>query len=601
MSVVINRSEAAGVGSGLSKLPSPPKPRVYGDGPLPIQASDIAPRNARIINRVFEDGKVAFELKIGETVLEDVGLDEVLEYVSAYHLEEYENKKFKEEEELQRIADEEDQRLMEEEHARHKERAKRKGVVFMEERSEDDDEDAMDTEMATGKHGRARPSYKKLFKKFKQRRRRRKRDPATGELMSRSEDDDDGLVETTAQQSSSDEQFQDDKVKQRRRRRKRDPATGELMPLSEDGGDDKLENTGQRSSSGEARQGGVPLDNMGLPKRRRRKRDPVTNELIPLPSEPGVPPTNRSRYDDPRKERPPSPLRVFEKPKRNRRRRHPVTKELMPLGWVYDAEAEQRGRQEVPPIQRLSLSKHNEPKRRRLESSSPHHRSGLAVRPGPTIAPVSAFKQGDVIHLDDSDSETSAEEAIQFSHTPKPKLLRRSVGGAPIVAIPSDREVGLSPGRSNATLPVRTTPSISSRARLPSVRSDSSIIPLEVEDQILSSEEDEDRPAPAPSAPITSIAHPSAGVGKSSSSESGSESEDEDLPDDEFFVEAILTHAWSSPQTHPPEFGKKPVMLYKVKWEGFADPTWEPKSSFDADVLSDYQKSAGMTEHEING
>lgn len=615
MSVVINRSEAAILGSDLSRAPSPPPPRVYDDGPLPIRASDVAPRNARIVNRTFDGGKVAFELKIGETVLEDVGLEEVLDYVSAYHLEEYENEEFKKEGELQRIADEEDQRLREEQLARRKERAKRKGVAFLQERSDDDSEDEMEVEVNTGKHGRARPSYKQLFKQPKQRRRRRKRDPVTQELMSLSEDDGDESIEVAEQQSFSDEhvQAQGKKVKQRRRRRKRNPVTGELMPLSESDGDDQSEVSDQRYSSNERSQerhnsGDLQYDNMGLPKRRRRKRDPVTGELMPLESQTPAPQTSGAQRDETRSQRSPSPNHMSEKPKRNRRRRHPITKELMPLGWVYDPREEQRAQQKglaVPSIQRLSLTKESEPKRRRLESDSPHHGSGSHRKPGTTMAPVSAFKQGAVIHMGESDSDGFSEDEIQVADASKPKLLRRSIGGAPIVAIPSNKEIDLSPGRSKVTaLPVCSTPSKASRARLPSESSESSIIPLQVEDQASSSEDDEDEEdhAPAPSAPVTSIMHPSARALESSESESEDEDDDEDLPDDEYFVEAILEHAWSNPQTHPAQFGKKPVMLYKVKWEGFDAPTWEPTSSFGGmDVVSEYQRKAGMTEQEING
>lgn len=561
MSVVINRSEAASLGTSLSKVPSPPRPRIYDDGPLPVRASDHAPRNARIVERSFEEGIVAFTLKIGETVLEDVGLEEVLDYVSAYHLEEFENAEFKKEEELQRIADEEDRRLEEELDARRREKAKRKGVVIMSERSEDDSEDVVDSEVNLGKHGRARPSYKKLFKK----------------------------------------------VRQRRRRRKRDPATGELMSLSEDDGDDRAADTGDLTSSDELgqsmhRQGGVQMNNMELPKRRRRKRDPITGELMPLESKTVSAQAGSSRHVDPHKQTSPSPVDMSDKPKRNRRRRHPITKELMPLGWRYDPEAEQMEQQDelaVPSVKKLSLSQENEPKRRRLESKSPRLRSASPAKPRPTIAPLSAFKQCAVIHLNDSDSDDSSEDKLQVHRSPKPKLIRRSIGGAPIVDIPPHKEIDISPARSNVTaLPVRATPSKIKRAPSSSGSSASSIIPLQVNDQISSSDEEQEGSAPGPSAPITSITNPSAELPESDSSES----DDEDLEDDEFIVEAILEHAWSNPKTHPAELGKKPVMLYKVKWEGWDAPTWEPMSNFDGmDVVRDYQRKVGMTEHEING
>jgi hypothetical protein len=166
LSVVINRSEAANMGSTTSKLQAPPKvkPRTYDDKPLPIQASDHAPRNATIVNRVFEGGLVTFELKIGETVLSDVGLDEVLDYVSAYHLEEYENAQFQEEEQLLKIAEEEDRKFKEEQHARKKERAKTKGTVIFE--SNSDEQDAIEAKVDIGKHGRGEAVLQALVQRL---------------------------------------------------------------------------------------------------------------------------------------------------------------------------------------------------------------------------------------------------------------------------------------------------------------------------------------------------------------------------------------------------------------------------------------------------
>jgi hypothetical protein len=237
MSVVINRSEH----DAAKRQTSPKvKPRIYNDEPLPIQVSDHAPRSATIVNRVFEGGVVTFDLKIGETVLPDVGLDEVLDYVSAYHLEEYENKAFQEEEVLLKIAEEENRRFKEEQDARRRERAKTKGTVVMQETSSEGAEDDMEVDGNTGKHGRARPSYKPLFLQVRQRKRRRKRDPITGQLLPRS---DDGMGGEEQEESSSDDRF-------------------------------------ESKPEGEA----VSLDN--LPRRRRRKRDPITNELLPLNPEP---------------------------------------------------------------------------------------------------------------------------------------------------------------------------------------------------------------------------------------------------------------------------------------------------------------------------
>lgn len=579
MSVVINRSEAANMGGTTSKLQSFPKvkPRTYDDKPLPISASDHAPRDATIVNRVFEGGLVTFELKIGATVIKDVGLDEVLDYVSPYHLEEYENAQFQEEEELLRIAEEDDRKYKEEQHERRKERARTKGTVVFESNSSDGEQDAVEAEVNTGKHGRARPSYVPLFNKFKQRRQRRKRDPKTGELMELS--DDDMGAEVEQQESSSDDRFESKPV---------------LGPVS--------------------------LDN--LPKRRRRrKRDPVTGELLPLePTESAQKDIASSRSVTVEEAPRPATLDPLEKPKRPRRRRHPITSELMPLGWIYDPEKEQRqsnGALKVSSMQRLSLSNENEPKRRRLDrTASPNEQSrsphlapqSNSRRQGATDAPLSAFMRGDVDTLEIDESDESVGDSIEVRPAaPKPKLLRRGIGGAAVAqnVAKSQSHSESSPEPSSlATLPVRISPRKSGLTRMQSASSGSSIIPLQVDDAVSlsseesgSEEESDEKDATQPEAkPVTSIMQPS-GVMEISSEE---ESDDEELPDDEFFVEAILAHAQSNPLTHPDHLGKQPVMLYKVKWVGSPEITWEPETSFsNMDVVREYQQKVQMKEGEI--
>lgn len=567
MAVVINRSEAVRLGSGLSNnAPQKlrPEPRKYDDKPLPVRVSDHAPRKARIVNRVFEGGLVLYDLKIGEVTISDVGLQEVLEYVSPYHLEEFENEEFKKEEELLQIVEEENQRIREEEHERRRERARNKGVAFRREVSPDEDDDAMEVEeveVATGRHGRARPSYKPFMKV-----------PEQAEAP-------------------------------KRRRRKRDKVTGELLPLSDDGqaGAQEQQSSADELSETDSDKPQFQADNMGLPKRRRRKRDKVTGELMPLspiahPSTTGATGRNSTGLDEP-----------FEKPKRPRRRRHPVTQELMPLGWRYDPNAEDQAMRDettIPSIQQLSLSQENEPKRRRLgENGSPHRRSRspMISLPGSSQtesrgasavnAPLSAFKKGAVIDLDESDTSESSGEDIQVAPSvSKPRLLRRSVGGAPVVEIPTQPSMrSPSPTQTNsATLPVRVSPTKSSRSKPLSSSSAASTIPLQVDDEESSSEDPISSPAQPP---IASATQPPAAVELSSSGES----EDDELEDDVFVVEDILDHALSNPKTHPSHMGKEPVMLYKVKWENWDDPTWEPETSFEnADVIKEYQNRVAM-------
>ena len=67
------------------------------------------------------------------------------------------------------------------------------------------------------------------------------------------------------------------------------------------------------------------------------------------------------------------------------------------------------------------------------------------------------------------------------------------------------------------------------------------------------------------------------------------------MEDDEWFIEAILEHRLSDPETHPAVLGKDPVMLYLVKWEGFDELTWEPVESFgDRSVVAEYRMRVGL-------
>ena len=56
--------------------------------------------------------------------------------------------------------------------------------------------------------------------------------------------------------------------------------------------------------------------------------------------------------------------------------------------------------------------------------------------------------------------------------------------------------------------------------------------------------------------------------------EASDDDEEEELGEDEYEVEAIVAHQLSDPRTHPTTLGKKPVMLYHVKWNGYEDLTW---------------------------
>lgn len=269
--------------------------RTYGDDPLPIKPSDVAPRKAHIISRVAEADNVSYTLLVGDVQIDDVGIDEVLDYVSPYDLEQFENRQFEEEREILRIAEFEAEAEEERRRQRRKQRAKTKRIVIY--KTSEDQDSAEHSDMATGKHGRARPDYKHMFL------------PAP----------------------------------EKRRRRKRDPLTNELLPFSDDEGAVSRPESADQSAMKSASSKPVTPADTELSKRRRRKRDPVTGELLPLKS------ISQPQHDD--------------QNKRPRRRRHPVTGELMPLGWRYDPEAE-----EGAPGNRLSITREHDAKRVKLTS-----------------------------------------------------------------------------------------------------------------------------------------------------------------------------------------------------------------------------------------
>ena len=69
-------------------------------------------------------------------------------------------------------------------------------------------------------------------------------------------------------------------------------------------------------------------------------------------------------------------------------------------------------------------------------------------------------------------------------------------------------------------------------------------------------------------------------------------SDDQPMDDDgEYEVESIIAHHLSDPRTHPPQLGKTPAMLYRVKWKGYKELIWEPVSSLKGTtILQDYNR-----------
>ncbi|EME45128.1 hypothetical protein DOTSEDRAFT_52492 [Dothistroma septosporum NZE10] len=521
------------------------QPRIYQDGPLPIKLSDHAPRQARITGRVATPDKVAYTIEIGGVIMNDVGIDEILDYVSPFELERFETQQFVEEIEIDRIAQEAADAEAEHKREQQKIRAQHKGIAIFQDLYEDSME--VDAESVdAGKYGRARPTYKHLFKKMKERRRRR-----------------------------------------------RDPLTGELMLLS---GDENEEAADLESSSG-GEQAAMPSStHMGLPepaKRRRRKRDPRTGELLPLDPKP-QPSSSRSRNQ------PAEELALGVPYKRPRRRRHPVTGELMPLGWRYEPDVEGNrsesgaGNTSVESMRRLSIVREPELKRPRLASASVASSDPRAQ----SIDPLRSFlndgekqstappKSSDIINeLNSSDSDDSEDQLQRFS---------------PAQPIPSSKTSNMQPNHKSAL----STAAILSRV-------DSSPEPISLAsflkssktpgNQEASSDDETDssssgpRVKGTPANGKTSIMNP---TGSQTVKPAEEDSDSDDLDEDEYVVESILDHHMSDPRSHP---GKSPIMLYKTKWEGFTEPTWEPAESFpDSSVIDSYGKHVGLKLPEQN-
>ena len=257
---VINRSHTGGEKSsnkGKAPIRQAPNPRLYSNEPLPIKPSENAPKNAHIVGRILDISGVTYQLKIGDVEINDVGVDEILDYVSALDLEEYENRQFREEREVLAVVEAERERAKREKLDRMKERAKRKGVAL----SEDDIETNEETEggeEVVGRHGRARPTYTHLFKK-PHIGRPRKKDSATRELLSLSDgEEDEEISEDISEDESSNRPHMVRSTAPlaelpKRGRPKRDKITVELLPAS------ALKT-----------------------KRQRRRRHPLTGQLMPV-------------------------------------------------------------------------------------------------------------------------------------------------------------------------------------------------------------------------------------------------------------------------------------------------------------------------------
>ncbi|KAI7287262.1 hypothetical protein KC345_g661 [Hortaea werneckii] len=575
-------SSATSKGKAAART-SPPR-RLYGDEPLPVKLSDVAPRGAQIVGRVLGSNGAFYTLKIGDTTLEDVAVDEVLDYISADHLEEYETHQFAEEAELLRIAETEHERIERERQDVKRERTLRKGTVEYQEI--DDAGNSGNESYATGGQGRARPTYKNFFKPIKE-----------------------------------------------RRRRKRDLQTGDLMPLSEeesaDASDDSLtpvQARGLQKPSSE-------LVHLQQPTRRRRKRDPVTGQLMPLaPLE-----TSENRA---------APGSLQHK-KRPRRRRHPITQELMPLGWRYDLNEEGRpqasGSKDVSPaMHRMSLSQEEPAKRLKLQHSSyssdespsedalagrdPLIETGTVVTKSSTAeghaktpkgqlgTAAAAFKEDDskqrkykqttltsimqptanLSSVDDSGNDDEVDdvedgfpadeyvmEAVLAHHMSDPKT---HPGKEPVMLYQVQWEGYDEPTWEPAeSFPDPKTVEEYHRA----------VQARKPERSEYSAAGNWQTSKPVPKAGSKGAIRPESPVSRhTDGSDDGEEESDEDGV---FEIERIVGHRMSDPEEQGPDFGRTPVQLYQVKWRGFEALTWETIDSFeDLAVIHDYRRQAGL-------
>lgn len=536
---VVERSPQRAI-SNKAKGKRAVKPRTYGEGPLPFKPSDTAPRNAQIVGRVAEPGKQpVYSLKVGDIQVDDVCLHDILEYVSPYELERYEHQQFEEEREVLNAsfaaaAEEEEKRR-----ERHKARNKQKVVPQFEEI----DIDEADHNGSAGGAGRARPTYKHLFQPPEKPRRRRKRDPTTNELL---------------------------------------PLSDEEVP---DSGDTGMESSKDGRLPSVSRAPGPAFSE--LQKRRRRKRDPITGELLPLSP---LPESVPQEAPEPRIRQSPALARQAEGfftglqlEKRGRRRRHPVTQELMPLGWKYDSSAEQEshdGRRDgmSPSIETLSISHEQQPKRVKLASEysaddiSREHRS---------MSPLSRQSLSGIPKLDNQ----LVAPTIETLNNDRAQALPPSMLKSP------PKTSMLNPTAQNSSSESSTEPvTLASFLKSSAAR----------QDQSDSDDSWSDRQKPIVRKTMiggkTSIMNPVA-TEKRMTDDDGDDGDDNgdddsDLEEGEWFVEAIVGHTLSDPRTHP---GKPSVMLYHTKWEGHQDLTWEPAESFsDPSTITDYRKRVGL-------
>ncbi|GAB1739252.1 hypothetical protein NU219Hw_g4000t1 [Hortaea werneckii] len=574
------RSGRGFIGKGKAGARGSPPRRLYGDEPLSVKLSDVAPRGARIVGRMLGSNGAFYTLKIGETTLEDVGVDEVLDYISADHLEEYETQQFTEEAELLRIAETEHERQERERQDYKRERALRKGTVEYQEI--DDAENSGNESYATGGQGRARPTYKNFFKPIKERR-RRKRNPQTGELMPFSDEEESADASDDSLPKPSSELVQ---VQQNiRRRRKRDPATGQLMPLV------PLETSENRTAPG----------SLQHKKRPRRRRHPITQELMPLgwrydPNEEGRPQASGSKDVSPAMHR---MSLSQEEPTKRIKVQHPA--------YLSDESPEPLPRSDV------ALAGHNSSKDADTVVTKDSRAQGYATSPkGQLGAAAAAFKEdaskqrryrqttltsimqptANLGPMDDSsDKDDDVEEGLPADEYVVEAVLAHQM---------SDPKTH--PGKQAVMLYQVKWEGYDEPTWEPVESFPDPKIVEEYHNAVKGRKAHQSEPSPADKGEVLKLLPSLSGKGGIRTGSPATQHTDDSDGDEEesdedgvFEIERIVGHRMSDPEEQGLDFGRTPVQLYQVKWRGFEALTWETIDSFeDLGVIHDYRRQARL-------
>lgn len=569
-------SDRSSTGTLEETARAPPQRRLYSEGLLPVGPSDHGPRGAHILARQQHHTGAFYVVNIAGVMLKAIGIDKILDYVSSEHLEEFENRQF--------VAEAEDeakmkrQKLERQQHRR--ERARSKGTVVLQE-VDDAERSVSDSADGAKRRGRARPTYTQFYK-----------------------------------------------VPAERRRRKRDPQTGELMPLS-DAGESESSSEGpdprdEAPSTHVSSSGASQAEQL---QRRRRERDPVTSELLPLkPSDRTAAHWNPSNAK-----------------KRPRRRRHPLTGKLMPLGWRFrpDASTGQLSRvtNDVPPgMRRLSISERDSAKRVKLsqsparslqqtsaegtpeseESSAKPKRPGETPRHGSLKIDTGLFATTTTVGKGSSNTKPYKQSRLTSFTQPTAKDLAAHDESQEEQDELDEGEYMVEDILAHRVSDPKTHPpkfgnkpvtlyqvkwegwSKPSWEPIESFR-DRSVV-ADYHKQLV--EGTQERPpdllnggSTADTASSSRDKHTAKQQLQVATPAQRSESEEDEDSDDgsTFDIDEIVGHKLSDPKTHGLDYQKAPIMLYKVKWKGFEDHTWEPISSFvDPNIVNEYRRSKHM-------